>query len=195
MAKKDDVKNILKAAEDAAPIVQLAATVVAVVASAVTVIQPAVDKIVEKSEEHAVKQRRLIKVPETYLKDYPKTLEQAIVNITEVSLKAEPSPVLVRDINIKYRDCFDNQVVSSYPRQNKKVEPETRVCLKYVTHDVIKASMQLFIEREEKKLSDKTEKEIKKTKQKDKNKKLFSDTLNKLSRKTKVDNLEESDHE
>jgi len=38
-----------------------------------------------------------------------------------------------KDANIKYKDCFDNQVVSSHPSQNKKVEPGTRVHLKYVT--------------------------------------------------------------
>lgn len=187
MAKNDDAKNILKAAEDAAPIVQLAATVVAVVASAITVVQPAVDKIVDKAEEHAEQQRRLIKIPETYLKGYPKTLEQAIINIKEVGLKTETSPVLVQDAKVKYKDYFENQVVSSHPKQNKKVEPGIRVCLKYVTKEVIEASNQLFIESEEKKLSDKISRQNKKDEQKLKNQKLMSNTFKKISSKNKID--------
>lgn len=191
MVKKVDAKSILKATEDAAPIIQLAGTLVAVVASAVTVAQPAFDKMAEKSKEYSEKQSRLIKVPETCFKDYPKTLEQAIINIEEVGLKAEASPVLVREAHIRYKDCFANQVVNSHPKQNKKVEPQSRVCLKYVTQDVIDASNLLFQEREEKKLSDKIAKENKRAEQRNNNKMMINNTLQKISKRKSTDLIEE----
>jgi len=170
LAKKNVIKNIGKGIEGANTLLQL---VTAVTASVAVFAEP----IGEKIESHNEKQRLLVKVPETYLKDYPKTLEQAITNIEEVGLRPDPSPVLVKDANIKYKDCFDNQVVSSHPSQNKKVEPGTRVHLKYVTRDVIDESIRLFTEYEENKL---TKYELKN------NKKFISGILKKTVTKNKV---------
>ena len=103
----------------------------------------------------------LIKIPEVLSPDYRVNLNDAIRWLEEDGLKAES--VVVKP-DIAYKDYADMEVVATNYKLNKKVKPGTRIILKYVTAEVIKASKELFEESEKLRIVTEEEKQAQKEK-------------------------------
>ena len=110
---------------------------------AVPIADKVIEKIADKIEERSTEET--VTVPMLYTRIHL-TLEQAVKSVEAVGLKAIPVEIHIQQINIKYKDCFENQVVDSEPKQNKKVRLGTGVRLIFVTKEVIAESQKLFDE-------------------------------------------------
>lgn len=160
--------------------VENAATGIAMVASVLPLVKPAIDAVRDYTDKTIEERKKLIAVPELYSKEYPLTVEQAIELLSGCSLKAIPIKVSIKDADIKYRDCFDFQVIKSQPRAKQKVEPGTSILIKYLTQDVIDESQRLFADLEKRKKQIELEKSVKRSERKEKTKKVLSNVTSKV---------------
>lgn len=112
------------------------------------------NKILDRTEER----KEFIEVPPLYIKDFPVTIEQAVEVVNMCGLKAIPSKLPAQNILPKYKDCIENQVISSTPSQKTKVKPGTVVVIQYITQDVIDECQKIFKELEERKIEEKQKK-------------------------------------
>lgn len=87
-------------------------------------------------------------IPELYRKGFPLDLDQAVKLLEGCGLKTATCKMEMKDANIKYKDCFDFQVLTSNPKQGISVKSGSIVYLKYITADVISESQRLFVEGE-----------------------------------------------
>lgn len=139
----------------------------------------------------------LISMPQLCNKNFPLDYDAARELIEACGLKAVPSKVLSKDVNVRFKDCDENQVIASTPRSGTKVKPGTNVYIKYVTKEIIEASRQKYSELEQQKQLNKEQAKIKKTERKEKTKENISNITNKakdgvgkLFKKNKVEKLE-----
>lgn len=88
-------------------------------------------------------------IPGLYLKGFPIDLNQAVKLLDDCGLKTVTCKLEIKDANIKYKDCFDFQVITSNPKQGASVKFGSIVYLKYITADVIAESQRLFVESEQ----------------------------------------------
>ena len=138
---------------------------------------------IEKLEERKI----LVEVPELYSSNYRLKIDDAKRWLEEDGLKAE---VVVVHPNIEYKNCFDLEVVATNYKLGEKVKPGTRIILKYVTSEVIKASQKLFDEyerqkaaTEQKKIENQEEKTEKKVEQNARNKQRLDETMANVQKK------------
>jgi len=90
----------------------------------------------------------LVEIAEVFSEDYRLKLDDAKRWLEEDGLRAEG---VVVQPSIEYKDCSEFEVVASNYKLGNKVAPGTRIILKYVTAEVIKASQRLFEESEQEK--------------------------------------------
>ena len=122
-----------------------------------------IDRIPKKEE--LAPSEELIFMPELCSKKFPLKLDEAKELLDSRGLKALPIEVRFRDACVKYKDCFDLQVVGSDQKPNSKVKPGDTVIVQYVTQKVIDESRRIFEEAEQEKAALKQERAVKRAEQ------------------------------
>ncbi len=124
------------------------ATGVAIAIEILPHVKPVIDTVTDYTNKAIEERKKLIAVPELYLKGYPLTAEQAIEVLNSCGLKATIVETPLSDANPKLRNCFDGQVVASEPKAKRKVEPGRTISVKCITQKVIQESQRLYEESE-----------------------------------------------
>ena len=140
------------------------------VAGAAVALAPMADKITDEVKNRLpqkIDKKEFVSIPALCDKSFPLKLEQAVEILTDVGLKAIPSEVLISEAGIRYKNCFDTQVVDSKPKSKQKVAAGTPVLLRYVTQEVISESQRIFSEAEAHKAEVKREKVTKRDEQRE----------------------------
>lgn len=122
-----------------------------------------IDRIPKKEELGPSEE--LIFMPELCSKKFPLKLDEAKELLESRGLKALPIEVRLRDACVKYKDCFELQVVGSDRKPNSKLKPGDTVIVQYVTQEVIDESRRIFEEAEQQKTALKQERAVKRAEQ------------------------------
>lgn len=133
-----------------------------------------IDRIPKKEELGPSEE--LIFMPELCSKKFPLKLDEAKELLESRGLKALPIEVRLRDACVKYKDCFELQVVGSDRKPNSKLKPGDTVIVQYVTQEVIDESRQIFEEAEKQKAALKQERAVKRAEQMERAKAVAGDT-------------------
>lgn len=158
-------------------IVGTAGAIAGMVAAVAPVVTPIVSDVVDKLAK--TKCEETIAMPALYDKQFPLRLDQAMELLAGYGLKGMPSMLTPREANVKYKDCFEGQVIGSKPRANQKVQPGVTVLIRCVPQDVIDESQRLFNEAKKQKAAAKMERVKKRTEQRKRAMELAIDTANK----------------
>lgn len=161
-----------------------------------------IDRIPKKKEELGPSEE-LIFMPELCSKKFPLKLDEAKELLESRGLKALSIEVRLRDACVKYKDCFELQVVGSDRKPNSKLKPGDTVIVQYVTQEVINESRRIFEEAEQQKAALKQERAVKRAEQMERAKAVAGDTaakaragVEKMIRRDKKKELgKESSHE
>lgn len=145
------------------------------VAGLVQAASPMVEKAIDKSDKTDIK----VIIPDLYRKDFPIDLDQAKILLSDSGLKYSESKMVVKDADKKYKDCFNFQVIASSPKQGTSVNQGTTVYLKYITQEVIDASIKIFEDEEKAKAELKEQKAIEKQERRDHRKEKVSEVTDK----------------
>ena len=133
-----------------------------------------IDRITKKEELSPSEE--LIFMPELCSKKFPLKLDEAKELLESRGLKALPIEVRLRDACVKYKDCFELQVVGSDRKPNSKLKPGDTVIVQYVTQEVIDESRRIFEEAEKQKAALKQERAVKRAEQMERAKAVAGDT-------------------
>lgn len=133
-----------------------------------------IDRIPKKEELGPSEE--LIFMPELCSKKFPLKLDEAKELLESRGLKALPIEVRLRDACVKYKDCFELQVVGSDRKPNSKLKPGDTVIVQYVTKEVIDESRRIFEEAEQEKVALKQERAVKRAEQMERAKAVAGDT-------------------
>ena len=160
-----------------------------------------IDRIHKKEELGPSEE--LIFMPELCSKKFPLKLDEAKELLESRGLKALSIEVRLRDACVKYKDCFELQVVGSDRKPNSKLKPGDTVIVQYVTQEVIIESRRIFEEAEQQKAALKQERAVKRAEQMERAKAVAGDTaakaragVEKMIRRDKKKELgKESSHE
>ena len=133
-----------------------------------------IDRIPKKEELSPSEE--LIFMPELCSKKFPLKLDEAKELLESRGLKGLPIEVLLRDACVKYKDCFEFQVVGSDRKPNSKLKPGDTVIVQYVTQEVIDESRRIFEEAEKQKAALKQERAVKRAEQMERAKAVAGDT-------------------
>lgn len=160
-----------------------------------------IDRIPKKEELGPSEE--LIFMPELCSKKFPLKLDEAKELLESRGLKALSIEVRLRDACVKYKDCFELQVVGSDRKPNSKLKPGDTVIVQYVTQEVINESRRIFEEAEQQKAALKQERAVKRAEQMERTKAVAGDTaakaragVEKMIRRDKKKELgKESSHE
>lgn len=133
-----------------------------------------IDRIPKKEELSPSEE--LIFMPELCSKKFPLKLDEAKELLESRGLKALPIEVRLRDACVKYKDCFELQVVGSDRKPNSKLKPGDTVIVQYVIQEVIDESRQIFEEAEKQKAALKQERAVKRAEQMERAKAVAGDT-------------------
>ena len=160
-----------------------------------------IDRIPKKEELGPSEE--LIFMPELCSKKFPLKLDEAKELLESRGLKALSIEVRLRDACVKYKDCFELQVVGSDRKPNSKLKPGDTVIVQYVTQEVINESRRIFEEAEQQKAALKQERAVKRAEQMERAKTVAGDTaakarasVEKMIRRDKKKELEkENSHE
>ena len=160
-----------------------------------------IDRIPKKEELGPSEE--LIFMPELCSKKFPLKLDEAKELLESRGLKALSIEVRLRDACVKYKDCFELQVVGSDRKPNSKLKPGDTVIVQYVTQEVINESRRIFEEAEQQKAALKQERAVKRAEQMERAKAVAGDTAakaragdEKMTRREKKKELgKESSHE
>ncbi len=155
---------------------------ISMVASVLPLVKPAIVAVRDYADKSIEERKKLIAVPELYSKEYPLTIEQAVAILESCGLKATRVKSAISDADIKYRACFDTQVIKSHPKAKQKVERGTSVLVKYVTQEVIDESQRLYELSEKYKAEMQESKLIKQTERKEKTKQVLTDVVDTTKR-------------
>lgn len=169
--KKNNVGGVLGAA-------------IGLISVATPIVTTLLEKLPEKSTESKPDEERAI-VPELYTKGFPLTLDQANEKLVSEGFKMIASKLSMNEADIKYKDCFDTQVVDSKPKSKEKTKPGTTVIVRYVTQDVITESQRLFSEMERHKMEKHNQKLVKRAEQKVQAKQMMVDVAEKTKNNVK----------
>lgn len=118
------------------------------------VVEPALEKtiniVADKISNDMNKKRKNEKIiiPELYKKGFPLTKDQAMSALDRCGITAVPIEVSLKEASPRYKDCVDNQVVDSNPKQKRQLDSGGVVYIKYVPHDVIVESQKIFNDEE-----------------------------------------------
>ena len=160
-----------------------------------------IDRIPKKEELGPSEE--LIFMPGLCSKKFPLKLDEAKELLESRGLKALSIEVRLRDACVKYKDCFELQVVGSDRKPNSKLKPGDTVIVQYVTQEVINESRRIFEEAEQQKAALKQERAVKRAEQMERAKAVAGDTaakaragVEKMIRRDKKKELgKESSHE
>ena len=160
-----------------------------------------IDRIPKKEELGPSEE--LIFMPELCSKKFPLKLDEAKELLESRGLKALSIEVRLRDACVKYKDCFELQVVGSDRKPNSKLKLGDTVIVQYVTQEVINESRRIFEEAEQQKAALKQERAVKRAEQMERAKAVAGDTaakaragVEKMIRRDKKKELgKESSHE
>ena len=160
-----------------------------------------IDRIPKKEELGPSEE--LIFMPELCSKKFPLKLDEAKELLESRGLKALSIEVRLRDACVKYKDCFELQVVGSDRKPNSKLKPGDTVIVQYMTQEVINESRRIFEEAEQQKAALKQERAVKRAEQMERAKAVAGDTaakaragVEKMIRRDKKKELgKESSHE
>ena len=133
-----------------------------------------IDRIPKKEELGPSEE--LIFMPELCSKKFPLKLDEAKELLESRGLKALPIEARLRDACVKYKDCFELQVVGSDRKPNSKLKPGDTVIVQYVTQEVINESRRIFEEAEQQKAALKQERAVKRAEQMERAKVVAGDT-------------------
>lgn len=133
-----------------------------------------IDRIPKKEELSPSEE--LIFMPELCSKKFPLKLDEAKELLESRGLKALPIEVRLRDACVKYKDCFELQVIGSDRKPNSKLKPGDTVIVQYVTQEVIDESQRIFEEAEKQKATLKQERAVKRAEQMERAKAVAGDT-------------------
>lgn len=133
-----------------------------------------IDRIPKKEELSPSEE--LIFMPELCSKKFPLKLDEAKELLESRGLKALSIEVRLRDACVKYKDCFELQVVGSDRKPNSKLKPGDTVIVQYVTQEVIDESQRIFEEAEKQKATLKQERAVKRAEQMERAKAVAGDT-------------------
>lgn len=133
-----------------------------------------IDRIPKKEELSPSEE--LIFMPELCSKKFPLKLDEAKELLESRGLKGLPIEVRLRDACVKYKDCFEFQVVGSDRKPNSKLKPGDMVIVQYVTQEVIDESRRIFEEAEKQKAALKQERAVKRAEQMERAKAVAGDT-------------------
>lgn len=133
-----------------------------------------IDRIPKKEELGPSEE--LIFMPELCSKKFPLKLDEAKELLESRGLKALSIEVRLRDACVKYKDCFELQVVGSDRKPNSKLKPGDTVIVQYVTQEVINESRRIFEEAEKQKAALKQERAVKRAEQMERAKAVAGDT-------------------
>ena len=133
-----------------------------------------IDRIPKKEELGPSEE--LIFMPELCSKRFPLKLDEAKELLESRGLKALSIEVRLRDACVKYKDCFELQVVGSDRKPNSKLKLGDTVIVQYVTQEVINESRRIFEEAEQQKAALKQERAVKRAEQMERAKVVAGDT-------------------
>lgn len=133
-----------------------------------------IDRIPKKEELGPSEE--LIFMPKLCSKKFPLKLDEAKELLESRGLKALSIEVRLRDACVKYKDCFELQVVGSDRKPNSKLKPGDTVIVQYVTQEVINESRRIFEEAEQQKAALKQERAVKRAEQMERAKTVAGDT-------------------
>lgn len=133
-----------------------------------------IDRIPKKEELGPSEE--LIFMPELCSKKFPLKLDEAKELLESRGLKALSIEVRLRDACVKYKDCFELQVVGSDRKPNSKLKLGDTVIVQYVTQEVINESRRIFEEAEQQKAALKQERAVKRAEQMERAKVVTGDT-------------------
>lgn len=151
-------------------------------ASVLPLVKPAIDAVRDYVDKSIEERKKLIAVPELYSKEYPLTVEQAVAILESCGLKATLVKAAVSDADMKYRTCFDTQVIKSHPKARQKVEKGMSILVKYVTQEVIDESQRLYELSEKHKAEVQEAKLAKQVERKEKTKQAMTDAIDTAKR-------------
>lgn len=157
----------------------------AVAASIAPLVKPALDAARDYVDKTIEERKKLIAVPELCSKEYPLSVEQAVEILESCGLKSTLVKMPIADADIKYRQCFDSQVIKIYPKGKAKVERGTAILLKYITQEVIDKSQQMFDISEKHKEEQCLEKNVKRAERKEKTKQAVSGIISTVQESAK----------
>ena len=122
--------------------------VAGIVGSVTPIAVELIDRIPKKEEVGPSEE--LISMPEICSKKFPLKMEEAKELLESRGLKALAIEVRIRDACVRYKDCFEFQVVGTDRKPNSKVKVGDTVIVQYVTQEVINESRLIFekVERE-----------------------------------------------
>lgn len=148
------------------------------VAGIVGAVTPLVVELIDRipKKEELSPSEELIFMPELCSKKFPLKLDEAKELLESRGLKALPIEVRLRDACVKYKDCFELQVVGSDRKPNSKLKPGDTVIVQYVTQEVIDESRRIFEEAEKQKAALKQERAVKRAEQMERAKAVAGDT-------------------
>lgn len=133
-----------------------------------------IDRIPKKEELGPSEE--LIFMPELCSKKFPLKLDEAKELLESRGLKALSIEVRLRDACVKYKDCFELQVVGSDRKPNSKLKLGDTVIVQYVTQEVINESRRIFEEAAQQKAALKQERAVKRAEQMERAKVVAGDT-------------------
>lgn len=120
-----------------------------------------------------------ITIPDMCQPDFPLDVETVVSLLEDKKFITATVPLRLKDASSKYKDCINNQVVGTSPKQGKRVELESIIKVRYITQDVIDASIKIFEDEEKAKSEHKEKKEIEKQEHKDRRKEKVSEIVDK----------------
>lgn len=148
------------------------------VAGIVSAVTPLAVELIDRipKKEELSPSEELIFMPELCSKKFPLKLDEAKELLESRGLKGLPIEVRLRDACVKYKDCFEFQVVGSDRKPNSKLKPGDTVIVQYVTQEVIDESRRIFEEAEKQKAALKQERAVKRAEQMERAKAVAGDT-------------------
>ena len=120
-----------------------------------------------------------ITIPDMCQPDFPLDVETVVSLLEDKKFITATVPLQLKDANSKYKDCINNQVVGTSPKQGKRVELESIIKVRYITQEVIDASIKIFEDEEKAKAELKEQKAIEKQERRDHRKEKVSEVTDK----------------
>ena len=127
----------------------------------------------------------MISIPKLYQPGFPLDVDMVVSLLEQQGFKTATSQLQMKDANAKYKDCIDNQVVGTNPRQGKKVKIGSIICVRYITKEVIEESKKIFCDAEQAKTELKESKAAEKQKRREHTKEKMTDAIDTANCKIK----------
>lgn len=127
----------------------------------------------------------MINIPKLYQPGFPLDVDMVVSLLEQQGFKTATSELQMKDANSKYKDCIDNQVVGTNPRQGKKVKIGSIICVRYITKEVIEESKKIFYDTQQAKAELKESKAVEKQERKEQTKEKMTNVIDTVNCKVK----------